>query len=83
MLVSEGRERNYPEVLYSQAVRHGSQYIRPSSQMRISRTDWQRTQNFSHWQEFSGCSHCAHLNFAWLVLVLMVLIYPAWKVKGK
>jgi len=46
-------------------------------------TDWQSTQNFSHWQEFSDCSHCAHLNFAWLVVVLMLLIYPAWKVKGK
>jgi hypothetical protein len=57
--------------------------MRPTSQMLTSMTDWQRTQNFSHWKEFSGFSHCEQLNFALLVVVLMLLIYPAWKVKGK
>jgi hypothetical protein len=55
----------------------------PSSQIRTSMTDWQKTQYFSHWQEFSGWSHCAHLNFAGLVPVLMLLIYPAREVRRK
>lgn len=49
----------YSEVLYSQAVRQGSQYIRPSEQMRTSKTPWQRQQNFSQSQLSSGFSHCA------------------------
>ena len=57
--------------MYSQAVRQGSQYMRPSLQMRISITDWQRQQNFSHSQALSGCSHCAHLYRAGPVPVLM------------
>jgi hypothetical protein len=57
--------------LYSQAVRQGSQYMRPSLQMRISITDWQRQQNFSHSHALSGCSHCAHLYRAGPVPVLM------------
>jgi hypothetical protein len=38
----------YSEVLWSQALRQGSQYMRPSSQMRMSSCDWHRQQNLSH-----------------------------------
>jgi len=55
----EGREPVQFAGLYSQAVRHASQYIRPSTQRRTSSWDWQYTQNFSHAQLASDCSHWA------------------------
>ena len=45
--------------LYSQAVRQASQYSRPSVQRRTSSWDWHSTQNFSHQQRASDCSHWA------------------------
>lgn len=61
----------YSEVLYSQAVRQASQYMRPSPQRRMSITAWQRQQNFSHSHEPSGWSHWAQRYLAELVPVLM------------
>ncbi|MBZ5546487.1 MAG: hypothetical protein LAO22_00800 [Acidobacteriia bacterium] len=54
-----GDDQIQSAVLYSQAVRHASQYIRPSVQSRTSVCDWQKTQNFSHQHLASGCSHWA------------------------
>ena len=45
--------------LYSQALRHASQYIKPSVHRRTSSWDWQYTQYLSHKQLSSGRSQLA------------------------
>ena len=70
-LAGDTRARNYSEVLYSQALRQASQYIRPCFANADVHRGLAKAAELSHSQELSGISHWAQRYLAGPVPVLI------------